>query len=120
MELRRAFSISLDKHLWIKDKTNSMKTASHGSVIGPSHANPNCSSDNLNSSMKMRLLRYAKGTIKRLPSTVFTNKWPLSATDLESLRANHSFVSVGNYKEMLVIKVDDVVLWGECDEDGYI
>lgn len=82
MELRRAFSISLDKHLWIKDKTNSMKTASHGSVIGPSHANPNCSSDNLNSSMKMRLLRYAKGTIKRLPSTVFTNKWPLSATDL--------------------------------------
>ncbi|KAJ8618273.1 hypothetical protein MRB53_014459 [Persea americana] len=58
-----------------------MKTASHGSAIGPSHANPCRSSDNLNSSMKMRLLRYARGTIKRLSSTVYTNKWPLSATD---------------------------------------
>ncbi|XXG59938.1 hypothetical protein AAC387_Pa04g1936 [Persea americana] len=82
MEVSRAFSKSSDKRVRIKDTVYSIKRQSHGIVIGPLHGKPNWSSDVLNSSMKMGLLRYAKGTIKRLPSMVYTTKCPLSATDL--------------------------------------
>lgn len=57
-----------------------MQAASHGSVIGPSVGKPNSSSDILRSSRKMLLVRYFKGTMKRLPSVVYMNTWPLLAT----------------------------------------
>jgi len=65
-----------------KDKIYSMKTASQGSVIGPSHGSPNSSSDIFRSSTKIMLSRYPKGTMNLFLSEVYTTKWPLSATDV--------------------------------------
>lgn len=58
-----------------------MKIASHGKVIGPLLGNPNSSSDISKSWMKIEVLRYANGTTKRVPSVVYTTKWPLSGFD---------------------------------------
>ncbi|KAJ0963986.1 hypothetical protein J5N97_029108 [Dioscorea zingiberensis] len=81
MELSNAISISLDTPLFTKDKAYSMDAASQGNVIGPPHGKPNSSSDILKSSLKILLSRYAKGTMNRFPSKVYTLKWPFSATD---------------------------------------
>ena len=66
----------------------SMKTKSQGNVMGPLLGSSKSSSDILKSSLKMLLLRYTKGIIKRLWSAVYTTKWPLLATDVLQLSAS--------------------------------
>ncbi|OAY63463.1 hypothetical protein ACMD2_16374 [Ananas comosus] len=72
-ELRRALSTSSETRLRSKDITYSMKIASKGNTIGP-RGNPNSSSDILKSSPKILLLRYAKGTMNRVPSILYTTQ----------------------------------------------
>ena len=66
----------------------SMKTKSQGNVMGPLLGSSKSSSDILKSSLKMLLLRYTKGIIKRLWSAVYTTKWPLLATDVLQLSSS--------------------------------
>ena len=82
MDVRTALSTSLETLHRSKEMMYSMNVASHGSVIGPSLGNPNSSSDILKSSRKMLLVRYSSGTMKRFPSTAYTKRWPLFATDV--------------------------------------
>nr|CAD1821291.1 unnamed protein product [Ananas comosus var. bracteatus] len=82
MELRSALSTSSDTRLLSKDIAYSMKTASQGNVIGASHVYPNSSSDILNSSAKILLLRYANGTMSRFPSILYKTQCPFSATEV--------------------------------------
>ncbi|MQM16437.1 hypothetical protein Taro_049397 [Colocasia esculenta] len=56
-----------------------MKVELHGRVIGPTPGSPNNSSDILKSSVKMLVLRYARGTSKRCPSLEYTTKRPFPA-----------------------------------------
>uniref|UniRef100_A0A2P2QRW3 Uncharacterized protein n=1 Tax=Rhizophora mucronata TaxID=61149 RepID=A0A2P2QRW3_RHIMU len=80
MDITRAFCISLSTRCLIKDTAYSIRTASHGSVIGPLLGRPNSSSDIAKSSLNMRLLRYDIGNMKRFLSAVHTTKRPLSTT----------------------------------------
>lgn len=57
MDMSSAFSISLATFLLIKETAYSIKTASHGSVIGPSLGNPCSSSAIFKSSLNIALLR---------------------------------------------------------------
>lgn len=82
--VNNAFSrISLATFLRINESKYSIKTASKGKVRGPLLGNPNSSSANLRISLKMPLLRYAKGSTNRLESVVYTTKQPFSAVDVD-------------------------------------
>ncbi|XBH71955.1 hypothetical protein VPH35_099346 [Triticum aestivum] len=78
-ELRNALSTSSDAFLLSKHMAYSITATSKGSVILPSHANPNSSWDILSSSPKSVVSRYVKGTSNRLPSAVYMVQCPLSA-----------------------------------------
>uniref|UniRef100_A0A0E0QUL3 Uncharacterized protein n=1 Tax=Oryza rufipogon TaxID=4529 RepID=A0A0E0QUL3_ORYRU len=93
-ELRNALSTSSDAFLLSKHMTYSITTASQGSVILPSPANPNSSCDILRSSPKTVVLRYGNGTLNRLPSAVYTAQWPLSATGEFVQQASSSLAAV--------------------------
>ena len=94
-EKSKAFSTSLATPRWMSGSMYSMKTESQGRVIGPLLCSPNSSSAILKSSLKILLLRYAKGIINRLLSVVYTTKWPLSATDVLQLSASTSTLVLG-------------------------
>uniref|UniRef100_A0A453LJ58 Uncharacterized protein n=1 Tax=Aegilops tauschii subsp. strangulata TaxID=200361 RepID=A0A453LJ58_AEGTS len=83
MELSNALSTSAEAFLLSKHMTYSITAASQGSVILPSLAKPNSSWDILRSSLKTVLLRYSKGTSKRLPSAVYMTQWPLAGTEAQ-------------------------------------
>ncbi|URE14850.1 hypothetical protein MUK42_10918 [Musa troglodytarum] len=76
------FDVCLPCFHWRRGRMCSRNTASQGSEIGPSHENPNSSSDSLRSSWNILALRNAKGTVNLLPSDVYTTKWPLLAIDV--------------------------------------
>uniref|UniRef100_M8BDR5 Auxin-responsive protein SAUR36 n=1 Tax=Aegilops tauschii TaxID=37682 RepID=M8BDR5_AEGTA len=78
-ELRNALSTSSDAFLLSKHMAYSITATSKGSVILPSHANPNSSWDILSSSPKSVVSRYVKGPSNRLPSAVYMAQCPLSA-----------------------------------------
>lgn len=80
-DISNAFSTSFAAPLCIKETTYSMKTASHGNVIGPQLGSPNSSSAILKSSLMTLFLRYTKGITKRFSSVAYTTKWPFSHTD---------------------------------------
>ena len=97
MAVSNAFSRSLAMDCWTREIIYSMKTASQGKVMGPLLGSPNSSSDILKSSLKMLLLRYGKGTTKRLSSELYTTKWPFSAVDdVLQLSASTSLLVLGN------------------------
>ena len=61
-DMINAFSKSSATCLWIIEIAYSIKCESQGSVIGPTAATPNSSSAILSNSVKISLLRYAKGS----------------------------------------------------------
>lgn len=79
MAMTNAFSRFLAMLSWIIATAYSIDAASHGNVIGPFPGRPNSSSAILKSSLKISLLRYSRGSTKRLWSALYTTKWPLSA-----------------------------------------
>ncbi|KHG03379.1 Translocase, chloroplastic -like protein [Gossypium arboreum] len=82
----------------------SIKVASQGKIRSPLPGTPNSSSAKLNSSMTISFLRYSKGSTKRLRSTLYTTKWPFSATvDVLLLFVSVSKVAVGNVILFLLI-----------------
>ncbi|KAG8650435.1 hypothetical protein MANES_07G039097v8, partial [Manihot esculenta] len=80
-----ALSTSLVALRLSKATAYSIRSASHGSVSGPSLCNPNSSSPMFKSSLMISLLRYSKGRRKRFLSVEYTTKLPFSATDAVSV-----------------------------------
>ncbi|KAG8650442.1 hypothetical protein MANES_07G042083v8 [Manihot esculenta] len=66
MDTSSALSTSIVAFCLIRALAYSMRSASQGSVSGPSLCNPNSSSAMLNSSLMISLLRYSRGRRKRL------------------------------------------------------
>jgi hypothetical protein len=91
----KAFSICLAILCWLIAITYSIDAASHGNVIGPFLGSPNTSSAILKSSLKISLLRYSKGSTKRLRSAVYITKWPLLATNIDVLQISASAFPLG-------------------------
>ncbi|KAG8650436.1 hypothetical protein MANES_07G039772v8 [Manihot esculenta] len=85
MDTSHALSTSLVAFCLIREIAYSIRSASQGSVSGPSLCNPNSSSAILNSSLINSLLRYSKGRRKRFLSVEYTTKWPFSAIDEVSI-----------------------------------
>lgn len=60
--------------------------------------------------MNMLLSRYAKGTMKRIPSVVYMTKWPLSATDVE--HASELFTD--EIPIHTPLRIEDVLSWQDA------
>ncbi|KAK1320950.1 hypothetical protein QJS10_CPA03g02381 [Acorus calamus] len=80
-----------------------MNSLAQGNVIGPSPGNPNSSADISRSSRMMSVFKYSQGTTNRLPSDVYTMKWPLFVVAVVTKASDSS-------EPRYVMMIDDEVL----------